>query len=105
MTTGCELLACGVPALMRCTPYQLTLMMEGARRRRRFEAQMVANLMNVSGKVLRKPIDGDDLLGVSKPVRKSARSSEDMSEEEKASAVQRMLEKAARPKRLRGGKN
>jgi hypothetical protein len=50
------------------TPFEIGTRLEGAREReierRRFEANMVAALMNVSGRVLKVPQSGDKLLGL-----------------------------------------
>jgi hypothetical protein len=52
------------------TPFEIGTRLEGARERlierRRFEASMVAALMNVEGRVLKSAISGDELLGLKK---------------------------------------
>lgn len=89
---------------MQLTQYELVLLIEAGHekylRERTFQAQMVANLMNVSGKRLQKPLTGAELLGLDRKAKVASRGRDagEVSDEEKATAVERMLAKSKRAK-------
>lgn len=81
-------------AFWKLTAFEFALRVEGAAERRRFQAQMTANLMNISGRSLKNPIDADDLLGLNRSQQDSGMPfASEMSAEERDAAIARICER------------
>lgn len=83
---------------MTLTPYQVSLMTEGAIETRRFHGALVAQILNHFGRVRETPITGDELIGFKKPSAAWRKASQ-MSEADAEALINRLRERSSKKKR------